>query len=269
MKNELTSRRGFVAMGSGTILGSLFLPVSCLGKSAGLDEKVHETYPQTRSDQAKAIVGASHARIDVVKSLLESDPTLAKSSWDWGFGDWETAIGAASHMGRRDIIELLMEHGARPTLFTFAALDRVESVRAVCEEVPGIHRTHGPHGITLYKHAVHGGAKKVIDYLETLGGANEGLASKTLSDAEAKVYLGTYQFGPRDRDRFNIKKGKTMPGIGIEREGSLIRYMAMVKPHEFNLFGAESVTVVFDVENKRATTLTIRQGSFRLVATRI
>jgi hypothetical protein len=28
---------------------------------------------------------------------------LARAAWDWGFGDWETALGAASHMGSRPI----------------------------------------------------------------------------------------------------------------------------------------------------------------------
>ena len=42
------------------------------------------------------------------------------ASWDWGGGDWETGLGAAAHMGRRDIAELLLGRGARLDLFAAA-----------------------------------------------------------------------------------------------------------------------------------------------------
>jgi len=39
-------------------------------------------------------------------------------------------LGAASHMGRRDIAEILIEHGARSNLFTSTMLGHLEAVRA-------------------------------------------------------------------------------------------------------------------------------------------
>ena len=36
-----------------------------------------------------------------VKELVGRQPALAKATWDWGFGDWETSLGAASHVGHR------------------------------------------------------------------------------------------------------------------------------------------------------------------------
>ena len=57
----------------------------------------------------------AHGNVRRVRELVEDRPSLAKASWDWGFGDWEDALGAASHMGNREIAEYLIGHGARPT----------------------------------------------------------------------------------------------------------------------------------------------------------
>jgi hypothetical protein len=84
---------------------------------------------------ASGIVGASHGNFDKVKELVNSRPELAGASWDWGFGDWETALGAASHVGRRDIAEFLMSHGARPDIFTYTMMGMLKSVQEIIETV--------------------------------------------------------------------------------------------------------------------------------------
>ena len=48
-----------------------------------------------------AFVGNAHGDIDAVRAALAGEPRLANAAWDWGGGDWETALGAAGHMGRR------------------------------------------------------------------------------------------------------------------------------------------------------------------------
>ena len=62
-------------------------------------------YPTQDYEIVREVVGAAHARFDRVKELVTERPELAKATWDWGFGDVETALGAASHMGRKDIAE--------------------------------------------------------------------------------------------------------------------------------------------------------------------
>lgn len=108
-----------------------------------------------------------------MRRLVSERPALATAAWDWGFGDWETALGAASHTGRRDIAELLMSHGARPTVFTLAMLGDVDAVRAIVRGRPGTQRITGPHGLSLLHHARAGGeAAAVVAFLETLGDAD-------------------------------------------------------------------------------------------------
>src|SRR5258705_11942459 len=108
-------------------------------------------------NMVSSIVGASHGNFDKVKELVNSRPELAGASRDWGGGDWETALGAASHVGRRDIAEHLLEHGARMDVFAAAMLGETEIVRAMLEAQPMLRDARGPHGIPLLVHADAGG----------------------------------------------------------------------------------------------------------------
>ena len=115
-------------------------------------------------------VGKSHADLEGVKELLMQEPALINSAWDWGGGDWETGLGAAAHMGRRDIATYLLENGARLDLFAAAMLGNLDIVKATLETYPPALDTPGPHGIPLIAHAQAGGheAKQVYEYLQSL-----------------------------------------------------------------------------------------------------
>ncbi len=114
--------------------------------------------------------GVAHGDLERVRTLLEQEPALVNAAWDWGGGDWETGLGAAAHMGRRDIALCLLERGARIDLFAAAMLGRLEIVRVVLEAFPDAHKIRGPHGIPLIAHAQAGGedAAAVVEYLQTL-----------------------------------------------------------------------------------------------------
>jgi hypothetical protein len=112
-------------------------------------------------------VGKAHGDLDRVRQLLEQHPALVNSAWDWGNGDWETGLGAAAHVGRRDIALYLIERGARMDIFAAAMLGYLPIVRAMIEAVPEARSWRGPHGIPLLTHAEAGGAAAaaVADYL--------------------------------------------------------------------------------------------------------
>ena len=55
-------------------------------------------------------VTVSHGNSARANELLTLHPTLANAAWDWGFCDWETALGAASRMG--NTVELPSELAA-------------------------------------------------------------------------------------------------------------------------------------------------------------
>ena len=48
-------------------------------------------------------VRAAHGNFDALKDMLADEPSLLNATWDWGGGDFETALGAAAHTGSRDI----------------------------------------------------------------------------------------------------------------------------------------------------------------------
>ena len=102
---------------------------------------------------ALLFVLVSHGYADAVRTALERDPTLANAAVDWGGGDWESALGAASHVGNREIAELLLAHGARLDVFAAAMLEMVDVVRAALEARPELRGATGPHGIPLRAHA--------------------------------------------------------------------------------------------------------------------
>lgn len=118
----------------------------------------------------QTFVGVAHGDLDRVRDLLAREPALANAAWDWGGGDWETGLGAAAHMGRRDIAALLLGHGARLDIFAAAMLGHLQIVREIIETIPGAVEMRGPHGIPLLDHARAGGeeALGVLRYLEDL-----------------------------------------------------------------------------------------------------
>ncbi|WP_018759262.1 ankyrin repeat domain-containing protein [Paenibacillus terrigena] len=116
----------------------------------------------------QSYVGSAHGDFERVKELLEQEPGLLNACWDWGNGDWETALGAAAHMGRRDIAVFLISKGARMDIFTAAMLGKIDIVRSLISDNPELKNCLGPHGIPLINHAEAGGAEaaQVVEFLK-------------------------------------------------------------------------------------------------------
>ena len=125
--------------------------------------------PQLDPETVQSFVANAHGDLEVVRSLVAEEPALVNAAWDWGGGDWETGLGAAAHMGRRDIALFLLENGARLDIFAAAMLGDVEVVRAMLAAYPAKRGELGPHGIPLVAHARAGGddARAVLQLLET------------------------------------------------------------------------------------------------------
>jgi len=113
-------------------------------------------------------VGRAHVDLARVTELLNRYPTLIHAVFDWGNGDWESALGAAAHSGRKDIAEFLVGRGARIDIFAAAMLGKVSLLKAFLHESPGALHATGPHGISLIEHAKKGGNAEVIGYLNHL-----------------------------------------------------------------------------------------------------
>ena len=257
------SRRRFLAATAGS------LPAAVLSRTlrAAAAPDIAMLYPTQPPELVQEVVVVAHTDLARVTELVTRQPTLAKAAWDWGFGDWETALGAASHMGRRDIAEVLLSHGAHPTIFSAAMLGQIDVVKAFIAAAPGIQRTRGPHSIPLIAHAKAGGpaAKAVLDYLQTVDGAN-GDPVLPVSDADIASIVGTYVFGRTPADRFDITAPKGQ--LQIQRPGRFPRGLVHASGLTFYPIGAESVRVVFAANASGAMTLEIRDPDVVLSATR-
>ena len=128
-----------------------------------------EPKPALDPSLVQEFVGNAHGDVNRVKELLAQQPALVNACWDWGGGDFETGLGAAAHMGRRDIAEFLLEKGARLDLFAAAMLGKLDVVRAVLNAFPDAINVPGPHGIPLIAHAKAGseGAQSVLEFLQS------------------------------------------------------------------------------------------------------
>ena len=181
------SRRLFTALGAGLVLGAPGRPAPADDKPAapppaGPSEAPFERdypapgfkpswkKPQINRSLAQDFVIYAHSELDMVKTLLDKEPALLNASMDWGNGDWETGLGGASHMGRRDIVEFLLDRGARIDLFCAAMMGRLEAIKSFLDLQPRLIDAKGPHGFTLHFHAQVGGkeSENVLDYLQSV-----------------------------------------------------------------------------------------------------
>lgn len=182
------SRRSFTATAAGLALGAGLAPA---------DEKPHAEPPKTPAGPTEApferdytapgfkpswrkpqvnrllvqdFVIYAHSDLPMTQKLLDKEPALLNATMDWGGGDWETALGGASHMGRRDIVGFLLERGARIDLFCAAMLGQLDVVKSVLALQPRLIDAKGPHGLGLHFHAQVGGkeAEPVLDYLQSI-----------------------------------------------------------------------------------------------------
>lgn len=148
--------------------GLVFAPATLL---AEVQKKRKKKGPQIPTEKVEEFVTVAHSKLDRVKALLEEYPKLINAAWDWGGGDFETALGAAAHTGHADIAEYLLSHDARLDVFAAAMLGKLEVVKAVVAAFPNTPNVPGPHGIPLIAHARKGGkpAEAVAAFLESLG----------------------------------------------------------------------------------------------------
>jgi len=126
--------------------------------------------PQINRQMAQDFVIYAHSDLEMTKTLLQREPGLLNATMDWGNGDWETALGGSSHMGRRDIVEFLLSRGARMDIFCATMMGMLVVVQAMLTLEPALIDAKGPHGFTLHFHAQVGQeqAKPVLDYLQSI-----------------------------------------------------------------------------------------------------
>ena len=244
------------------------------------DGDLPNRYPSIDDEIVLEMVSVSHFNIERVKELVINRPELSRATWDWAFGDWETALGAASHTGRRDIAEFLMSKGARPDIFTFAMIGNYTAVEAMIKGTPGIESIAGPHGINLLQHAKAGlrseglsktqknESDKLIGYLEKLGTANPTTVNLEMTPGEKEKYVGDYMYGDAPNAGLTVKlsKNKTLKLGRLNHAGGILYNKA---PNVFTYRGTTSVEIIFSVKNDKVDSLTVVEPDLILKAKKV
>lgn len=266
-------------------LASTGIPLAILSRSSHAQSPttapaapVLDTFPSHPPEMVREMVLVSHFDQKRVRELVEARPALAKAAWDWGFGDWESALGAASHMGNRPIAEYLLSKGARPSIFSAAMLGQLDVVKAFIAAQPGAQRIQGPHSISLLAHARVGGAtaRPVLEFLQSLNDADQDDPAP-LAPEESAALVGTYVFGVGVTQQVEINADMKMytnskmysypPQLNWTRKGTMTRPLFHTGNHTFYPAGAPAVRIQF-AEKQDAVIMTVSDPDIVLIATR-
>ena len=162
-----------------------------------------------KQEEQNSFVMAAHHDLNKVTQLLQNNPGLIEARASWN----ETPLGAAAHVGNKDIMTYLIEQGARPDICAWAALGNLEAVMKTVRQHHECVRARGAHNLSVVFHAIMGSNFEVLKCLVQHGApVNEPEGTLTplhvavvKDDREAVKFLLEHGADRRIRDR----EGKT------------------------------------------------------------
>ena len=243
----------------------------------GNPTELSEQYPAYPPELIRMFVTVSHFDLNKLKDLIGPHPHLVKSAWDWGFGDWETPLGAACHMGRQDIAQFLLSKGATPSLFSWVLFGDLPMVKLIVERQAGIQRVAGPHSISLVGHARTGGkqSEAVLEYLFSLKDADIPKPID-LTEEERAGICGSYRFGAGPSQVVEVTDDISSylknsmytyaPQLNWKRQGTMERPLFHVGKRVFYPAGSPSIQIRF--EKHADAIMTISDGEIVLSGSR-
>jgi len=148
-------------------------------------------------------------------------------------------------------------------------MGQLDAVKAFVAARPGIHKTLGPHGITLMSHAKAGGpdALPVVQDLAALGDADTPLPTQPLAAADRDALVGKYVYGPGPRDFFTIDVQRDRLGIDSPKSPAR-RFLMHTGSLMFFPTGVPTAKIAFARENGKVTQLTVPDPSLMTTAKR-
>ncbi len=153
---SMLTRKKFIISSVTGAAGMVLLPQIVTAQQAQPPMKQQKAPPLDK-ELVKEFVTVAHKDFDKVRSMLQENPDLLNACYNWKDWDWEDAIGAAGHMGLREMALYLLEQGARPTICVAAMLGNLEVVKTFITSFPQMKESVGPHNISLITHAIKGG----------------------------------------------------------------------------------------------------------------
>jgi ankyrin repeat protein len=121
--------------------------------------------PQIEQSVVEDLVGNAHGNLARVREILDAHPDALNQRAPWN----ETAVEAATQMGNKPILELLIARGAPVDFFTACVLGRVEEVAADLAADPSRAGARGVHDLPALYFAAIGGSLAVAEGLLAAG----------------------------------------------------------------------------------------------------
>lgn len=134
--------------------------------------------PVISDEEILEFVFAAHKDLDKTKAIVDKNPLILNCTNQFKKGDFETALGGASHMGHLDIAKMLVERGARMDIFNLTFLGFTDVVKQLIEANPQYLMAPGPHGFNLLHHANVGEHTDFAKWLQ-----DQGLTESRFKDA--------------------------------------------------------------------------------------
>lgn len=126
--------------------------------------------PTFSPEEGNQFIIECHSDLETVKRKVAENPALANA---YNAAMNESALGAAGHMGRADIAEALLAHGAKLELAAAAMLGDKNFVAEALKKDASLARSGGAHGIPVAFHAAMGGNVEIMQMLWDAGATEE------------------------------------------------------------------------------------------------
>jgi ankyrin repeat protein len=160
------------------------------------------------------LVGNAHGNLVRVRELLDANPAALNLRAPWN----ETAVEAATQMGNKPILDLLIARGAPVDFFTASVLGRVEQVAADLAHDSSRANARGVHELPALYFAAIGGNLAVAELLLAAGAD-----VNARSQAAAPIH-GAVMGGSAEMIKLLLERGAD-PGVP-DYEGSSARQLA-------------------------------------------
>jgi uncharacterized protein len=142
--------------------------------------------PEVDQAVVDELVGNAHGNLARVEELLDAHPEALNTRATWK----ETAVEAATQMGHRPILDLLVGRGAPVDFFTACALGRMDQVKADLEADASRVNARGVHDLPALYFAAIGGdleiAKRLLE-----GGADVNAKAESAAPIHGAVMGGS------------------------------------------------------------------------------
>jgi ankyrin repeat protein len=165
-------------------------------------------------DEIDQFVVFCHFNLPAVREQLAAHPELinTRSRLD------ESPLGAAAHVGAREIAVYLVDEGAELDIYAAAMLGRQDDVNAFLDAEPELVGSGGAHGIPLLFHGAVGGDVEMVELLIARGADPQVIVGPNGSALNAAAMRGHVEMA-----EWLVANGARLDSLDFEQKTPLQR----------------------------------------------